>query len=103
MVRRKFFTMVAVFTTIPLVAFNSTRAETFSAGDFLTRLEGLALVQTLNGEILASRSATLTLEKWCHEHGLAGTGDPKIVARSTGIEPKPATPEQRHGLINAKR
>ena len=57
--------MVAGYTTIPLVAFNSARGETFSAGDFLTRLEGLALVQTLNGELLASRSATLTLEKWC--------------------------------------
>jgi hypothetical protein len=30
---------------------------------FATRVEALALIQTLNAEILASRSATLTLER----------------------------------------
>jgi hypothetical protein len=38
----------------------------------VSRLEALALIETLNAEILASRSATLTLEKWCADHGLAG-------------------------------
>jgi hypothetical protein len=90
--------MVAGFTTIPLVTFNSSKAETFSPGDFLTRLEGLALVQTLNGEILASRSATLSLEKWCRDHGLAGAGDAKVIARLSGNEPKQSTAEQRHRL-----
>jgi hypothetical protein len=66
------------------------------SNDFLTRLEAVALVQTLNGEILASRSPTLILEKWCNEHGLAGIEDAKIVARSTGGEPKAKTAELRH-------
>ena len=42
----------------------------------LARLEALALVQTLNAEILASTSATLTLERWCREHALA---DPAVI------------------------
>jgi len=64
----------------------------------VTRLEALALVQTLNAEILASPSATLALEKWCAEHRLAGSGEPKIVARLIRGTPKPATDEQRQRL-----
>jgi hypothetical protein len=42
------------------------------------RLEALALVQTLNAELLAGRSSTSTLETWCADHHLA---DPaRIVA-----------------------
>lgn len=37
----------------------------------VARLEALALIQTLNGQILASPSATVTLERWCRTHGLA--------------------------------
>ena len=36
-----------------------------------SRLEILALTQTLNAEILASSSATLTLEDWCRDHKMA--------------------------------
>lgn len=38
---------------------------------YLARVQALALLQTLNTEILAGRSATLTLEKWCGTHHLA--------------------------------
>ena len=34
------------------------------------RLAALALIETLNAEVLASRSATLTIEKWCADHRL---------------------------------
>lgn len=37
----------------------------------INRVEMLALMQTLNAELLASRSATQTLEKWCGDHRLA--------------------------------
>ena len=96
--RGAIFAMLAGANDYPLLTLEPAAAGTAVFYDFLTRLEAMALIQTLNGEILASRSATLTLEKWCQEHGLAGIGDPKIVARLTGIEPKPATPEQRHKL-----
>jgi hypothetical protein len=45
----------------------------------LARLEALALIQTLNVEILSSSSATLTLERWCRDHDLAQP--PVILAR----------------------
>lgn len=38
---------------------------------FESRLEIQALLQELNGEILASSSATRTLEQWCGEHHMA--------------------------------
>ena len=63
---------------------------------FVSRVEALALIQTLNAEILASTSATTTLEKWCREHHLAE--NPQIVAhRTTGAE-QPPTKEQRERL-----
>src|ERR1700730_4337851 len=98
MVARGEFAMLAGLTTIPLFAVKPTVAGTAVSNDFLTRLEALALVQTLNGEILASRSATLILEKWCNDHRLAGIGDAKIVAGWTAGELKPTTAEQRHRL-----
>ena len=39
---------------------------------FLARIEALASMQTLNAEILASRSATTTLDAWCARQGLGG-------------------------------
>jgi hypothetical protein len=67
-------------------------------GSFISRVEALALVQTLNAEILASRSATFTLQKWCTDHHLAGAAEPTIVARLLRGQDKPATPEQRQRL-----
>jgi len=46
---------------------------------FLTRVQALALIQTLNAEILGSASATASLEAWCRDHRLAP--DPTVVAR----------------------
>jgi hypothetical protein len=63
---------------------------------FVARLEALALIQTLNAEILASRSATASLESWCRDHRLAD--EPKIVAQVLpGTAPAP-TVEQRRRL-----
>jgi hypothetical protein len=65
----------------------------------LARLEALALIQTLNADILSSPSATLILEQWCRDHGLAPT--PVIVARRLDevAESAPtASPEVRHDL-----
>jgi hypothetical protein len=60
------------------------------------RLEALALIETLNAELLSSHSATLTIEKWCADHKLAAT--PKIVARLDRAVDKPPTAEQRQRL-----
>jgi hypothetical protein len=44
----------------------------------LTRVEALALVETLNASLLAAR-ATFTLDQWCADHKLAS--DAKIRAQ----------------------
>jgi len=63
---------------------------------FTARLEALAMIQTLNAEILGSRSATMTLENWCRSHRLAE--EPRILARPvTGVSKMP-TAEQRQRL-----
>jgi chorismate-pyruvate lyase len=62
----------------------------------LTRLEALALIQTLNAELLASNSATLTLERWCKAHTLAEPA--LIVARRIPDSEKTPTVAQRTNL-----
>jgi len=63
---------------------------------FLTRVEALALVETLNATLLAARSATFTLDQWCADHKLSS--DTKIHAQLIrGVE-KPVTAEQRQRL-----
>ncbi|MFI3190465.1 MAG: hypothetical protein QX190_12995 [Methylococcales bacterium] len=64
---------------------------------FLARLEALALIQTLNTEILGSRSATRSLENWCRDHQLAK--EPKIVAHLITVNNKTPTEEQRQHLM----
>ena len=39
--------------------------------DVRTRVAALALLETLNADLLSHDSATLTLERWCDAHGLA--------------------------------
>jgi len=39
--------------------------------NFVGRLEALALLESLNADLLAHDSATLTIERWCAEHRLA--------------------------------
>lgn len=63
---------------------------------YVGRLEALALVQTVNADVLASRSATLTLEQWCREHRLAT--EPAIVAEVVRGAVNAPTAEQRQRL-----
>ncbi|MTW02366.1 hypothetical protein GM668_09735 [Duganella ginsengisoli] len=62
----------------------------------MARLQAQALLQTLNANILASTSATLSLEKWCGDHAMAA--EPKVVARLLRGTDKPATAELRARL-----
>jgi chorismate-pyruvate lyase len=63
---------------------------------FVGRLEALALLETLNADLLAHDSATLTLERWCADHHLS---DPAlIVAERVRDAVKPASAEARAGL-----
>jgi hypothetical protein len=63
---------------------------------FVGRLEALALIESLNADLLSHESATLTLERWCADHRLA---DPAlIVAERVHDVDKPATVEVRAAL-----
>jgi chorismate-pyruvate lyase len=95
--RRRALAALALAVTAPLAG---ARAESPASWPDtpVARLEALALIQTLNAEILASRSATFTLEKWCGDHRLSGAAEPKIVARQVEAKAKAATADQRQRL-----
>jgi chorismate-pyruvate lyase len=63
---------------------------------FTTRLEALALLQTLNAELLSHDSATMTLEHWCAVHHMAA--EPRIVAEQVHDIDKPISSAQRQEL-----
>jgi hypothetical protein len=68
-------------------------------GSFVARVEALAVLQTLNADLLSHDSATLTLEHWCDVHRLASP--PRIVALRVPDIDKLPTPEQRRELAIA--
>jgi hypothetical protein len=63
---------------------------------FQSRLAVWALIETLNADLLASHSATLTLTDWCASHHLSDA--PKIVARLQPDATKPISAAQRRDL-----
>ena len=63
---------------------------------FTTRLEALALLQSLNADLLSHDSATLTLDRWCASHHLSNP--PTITAERVHDVDKPATAAQRELL-----
>lgn len=66
-----------------------------------SRSASFAELQTLNAQLLASTSATQTLERWCADHAMAD--DPKIVAvRINGVDKAPSPEQlQRLGVASA--
>jgi hypothetical protein len=65
-------------------------------GSFVARVEALAVLQTLNADLLSHDSATLTLQRWCDVHKMASP--PRIVASRVPDIDKPPTPDQRREL-----
>ena len=66
------------------------------ADGYRERVEALALLQTLNADLLSHDSATLTLERWCADHRLAEP--PRIVARRLRDAAKPIPEDLRAPL-----
>jgi len=62
----------------------------------LARVEALALLQTLNADLLSHPSATLTLERWCQAHHLADP--PTVRARRDRDVAKPLPDDLRRAL-----
>jgi chorismate-pyruvate lyase len=63
---------------------------------FTARLEALALLQTLNADLLSHDSATLTLDRWCGTHRMASPA--RIVAQRVHDAEQAPTAEQRRLL-----
>ena len=68
--------------------------------DYTTRVEALALLQTLNAELLTADSATLTLDRWCDTHKLA-TPARVVAERVSGPDEAPTTEQRELLRINA--
>lgn len=86
----------AALLSLPLLAVAARAEPPAWRDDYVTRLEALALLQTLNADLLSSDSATLTLDAWCATHKLA---DPaRIIAERVTGPDEPPTPEQRQLL-----
>lgn len=84
---------------LALLASNVAIADGTSApwrDDFTARLEALALLQSLNSDLLSHDSATLTLDRWCGSHRLA-TPATIVAERIRNIDKQP-TAEQRELL-----
>ncbi len=64
--------------------------------NFSTRLEALALIETLNADLLSHDSATLTLDRWCAVHHLAAPA--VVTAERVHDTERPATAELRQLL-----
>ena len=88
--------LIAVASTIAACVPAYAQESTVWPDTYVARLQALALVQTLNAEVLASRSATLTLEAWCRDHQLAE--EPTIIAELMRGVAKAPTAEQRQRL-----
>jgi chorismate-pyruvate lyase len=71
------------------------------ADSSVSRLKALALIETLNTQILASSSATLTLESWCQAHGLA-TPAKVIALRQSGAEQAPSEQQRQELQVDAQ-
>lgn len=82
-----------LLTIAPVRAFDAGTGGPQWADTFTSRLQALALLQTLNAELLSNASATLTLDRWCGAHNMASP--PTIVADRVRGQDKPATPEIR--------
>jgi len=67
------------------------------------RLEALALLQSLNAELLSHDSATLVLEHWCDSHHLASPAQ-VVAQRDPALNKAPTAAQlQRLGVADAKQ
>jgi hypothetical protein len=66
---------------------------------YLTRVQIMALLETLNADLLSHPSATLTLERWCGVHHMAP--EARLTARLMRGQDKPIAPQDRQRLAVA--
>lgn len=90
----KYIRAVAFAGATVMLGTNNTMAqESFTPTQWpntsTARVEALAVLQTLNANLLGNTSATLTLDRWCAAHKLAPEGS-KILAQRIRGQDKPA-------------
>ena len=88
--------LAAVLILLLTTAVASTAEPAPWPDSLVGRLEALALIESLNADLLAHDSATLTLERWCADHRLANPA--RIVAERVSGADKPASAEVREAL-----
>jgi hypothetical protein len=88
--------LAAIAALLPLAAAPAVAGAPPWPASFIGRLEALALIETLNADLLAHDSATLTLERWCADHKLADQA--RVVAERVRDAEKPASAEVRAAL-----
>jgi chorismate-pyruvate lyase len=82
-------------TSLAVMAATAQAREPWT-DDVTSRTQALALLQSLNADLLSHPSATLTLERWCGAHALAP--EVKIVARRVKGQDKPLPDDERAAL-----
>ncbi len=89
--------------SLPMLVSNTARGHSEPAwrDGFTSRLEALALLQTLNADLLSHDSADLSLDRWCDAHHLANPA--KIVAERVHDAEQAPTAEQRKISASARR
>ena len=88
--------LTAALILLLTTAISSTAEPTPWPDNLVGRLEVLALLESLNADLLAHDSATLTIERWCADHRLA---DPaRIIAERVSDAAKAASDEVREAL-----
>lgn len=91
-IRRILFALCAALSALPIVAHSAPAWPDTPLG----RTQVLALIETLNADLLSHDSATLTLERWCAAHHMASPA--KVTAtRVRGID-KPLPEDLRSAL-----
>lgn len=90
----RFLMIASLCAALPSAAF--AEAAPRWTDSYLGRVEAMAVIQGLNARLLAGRSATVILEHWCAEHGMAAP--PVLTAERQRDADKPASVETRQRL-----
>ena len=83
----------ALASLILLILVGATGTAPSWRDSFTARLEALALLESLNADLLSHDSATLTLDRWCATHNLASPA--RIIAERVHDVDKAPTADQR--------
>jgi hypothetical protein len=89
--------LVAALTLLPMSLAAQPAPSPSWPDDATSRLEALALLETLNADLLSHDRATLTLERWCGEHRLAVP--PVVTAQRVREAETPADDQVRQILV----